>query len=124
MNGPIDEVRRLRGELAERDRQLAELRGLVQAHIEATSDDHDYDLQRERAAYEHGRDEPRTYEDGFALGHDTGMSAQQEARPYVHGVMDGWEAGVKERQVLAQELLGGKVRELRPKERETEREAG
>ncbi len=54
MNGPVEEIRRLRGELAERDQQLAELRGLVQAHIEATSGDEEKALERERAAYERG----------------------------------------------------------------------
>src|SRR5258707_3912332 len=55
MNGPVEEIRRLRGELAERDRQLAELRGLVQAHIEATAGDEEKALERERAAYERGQ---------------------------------------------------------------------
>jgi hypothetical protein len=77
MNGPIDEVRRLRGELAERDRQLAELRGLVQAHIEATSDDHDYDLQRERAAYERGQLEGD--ERGWRRGVEHALVAVDEA---------------------------------------------
>src|SRR5260370_8346826 len=54
MNGPVEEIRRLRGELAERDQKLAELRGLVQAHMEATSGDEERALERERAAYERG----------------------------------------------------------------------
>src|SRR5258707_7332429 len=56
MNGPVDEIRRLRGEVAERDRDLAELRGLVQAHLEATTDDIDERRAAEEAAYERGEE--------------------------------------------------------------------
>lgn len=54
MNSPIEEIKRLRGELAEKDRELADLRGLVARHIEATSGDEGKALERERAAYERG----------------------------------------------------------------------
>lgn len=128
MNGPIEEVRRLRSELAEKNRELAELRGLVQAHVEATSGDRDYDLDRERAAYERGRSESRTYEDGFGLGHDVGLCAHEEARPFVAGVREGFEAGFLDWKDVAQaafsELHKPNVRQLRTKERDIEREAG
>jgi hypothetical protein len=94
MNGPVQEVRRLREQVADKDRELAELRGLVNKHLEATKDDDQRCLDRERAAFERGRDvTQREYEDGFAIGHDVGLGADEEARPFVAGVREGFEAG-------------------------------
>ena len=94
MNGPVAEVRRLRAQLAEKDRELAELRGLVQQHLDVTKDDDQRCLDRERAAFERGRDvTQREYEDGFAIGHDVGLGAHEEARPFVAGIREGFEAG-------------------------------
>src|SRR5258708_39400958 len=56
MNGPVEEIRRLRGELAERDRELAQLRGLVQAHLEATADDIAEPRAAREAAYQPGQE--------------------------------------------------------------------
>jgi hypothetical protein len=129
MNTPVDEVLRLRGLLAEKERELAELRGLVTAHVEATSDDHDYDLERERAAFERGRDvASREYGDGFAIGHDVALGASEEARPFVAGIREGFDAGQKEWGEVAEKVFAhlhkpGNVRQLQP-QREEEREAG
>jgi hypothetical protein len=54
MNTPIDEVRRLRGELAAKERELTTLRGLVREHLEATYDA-DLALKIEQAAFKRGR---------------------------------------------------------------------
>ncbi len=56
MNTPLDEVKRLRAQLDEKDRQLAELRGLVAAHLEASSDAPELALRREQDAFERGYD--------------------------------------------------------------------
>ena len=94
MNGPVAEVRRLREQVAEKDRELAELRGLVNQHLDATKDDDQRCLDREQAAFERGRDvAQREYEDGFAIGHDVGLGAHEQARPFVAGVREGFEAG-------------------------------
>jgi hypothetical protein len=94
MNGPVDEIRRLRGELADKDRELTELRGLVQQHVEATAGDEQRALDREREAFDRGRDVAQLeYEDGFRTGHDVGLGAYEEARPYVAGIREGFEAG-------------------------------
>lgn len=94
MNGPVDEIRRLRGELADKDRELSELRGLVQQHLELETDAEQRCLEREQAAFERGRDvAQREYGDGFEIGHDVGLGAHEEARPFVAGVREGFEAG-------------------------------
>ncbi len=128
MNSPIDEVRRLRGELAERDAQLAELRGLVQEYLKATPDDQS--LERERAAYERGRDvTQRDYEDGFTIGHDVALGAHEEARPFVAGIREGFDAGYQDWQQVAETVFADlhqkpNVRELHPQELDVEREEG
>jgi hypothetical protein len=63
--------------------------------------------QQRAAAFEAGRQAAVTgdYEDGWVLGHDTGLSARQDSRSFVHGVRAGFEAGTKERKQLAEELL-------------------
>jgi hypothetical protein len=40
VNTALGEVRRLRQALADKEHDLAELRGLLQAHLEATTADH------------------------------------------------------------------------------------
>jgi hypothetical protein len=59
------------------------------------------------AAYEQGRQAHLTggYEAGFTLGNDTGLSARQDTRAYVHGILDGFDAGCEQRHQLAGELL-------------------
>jgi len=58
---PLDEIRRLRqqiagkdAELAARDRELAELRNLVSLHLEATAEDPERIVRLEHAAFERG----------------------------------------------------------------------
>ena len=77
MNGPVDEIRRLRGELADKDRELAELRGLVQQHLEATAGDEQRALDRERAAYEHGKEAGDEF--GYRRGIEHALCAVEEA---------------------------------------------
>ena len=54
MNTPLDEVRRLRGHLEAKERELTTLRGLVREHLEATGYDPELALKMEQAAYERG----------------------------------------------------------------------
>ena len=68
MNGPVEEIRRLRAQLAQKDQELAELRGLVKAHLEATGEDPELTVKLEHAVFEHG---------------------------YYHGGEDGWRRGVE-----------------------------
>ena len=46
--------------------------------------------------------EPAT---GAASGHDTGLSARQDTRGYVHGILDGFAAGTQTRHQLVEEVL-------------------
>jgi hypothetical protein len=106
MNRPVGEVRRLRAELAEKDRELAELRGLVARHIDATAGDEQRCLERERAAYERGRDFTQLeYRDGFNLGHDVALCAHEEARPFVAGVREGFADGYQAYQEIAEKAF-------------------
>ena len=68
---------------------------------------HDHDERVPAAAYQRGRDAHLSggYEAGFTLGHDTGLSARQDTRGYVHGILDGFAAGTEPRHQLAEELL-------------------
>jgi hypothetical protein len=94
MNSVVGEVQRLRQELAEKTAELAELRGLVNKHLELETDAEQRCLEREQAAYERGRDvAQREYGDGFAIGHDVALGAHEEARPFVAGIREGFEAG-------------------------------
>ena len=56
MNTPLDEVRRLRGELDAKQQELTALRGLVREHLEATGYDPELALKMEQAAFERGRE--------------------------------------------------------------------
>jgi hypothetical protein len=87
---------------------------------------HEHDERVRRAAHDAGVAEGRAvkighgYETGYELGHDTGLSARQDTRAYVHGILEGWDAGCQARHELAEELLH---RPLPEQERETEAEA-
>ena len=146
MNGPVDEIRRLRGEVAERDQQLAELRGLVHAHLEATTDDIDERRAAEQAAYERGE------EWGYRRGIEHALIAVEDAHLAGtahdhHGQMRelGLHNGPVPPKKTADEIVAdaeyyterhaewwwresqrqpARVRELHPKERDVEREAG
>jgi hypothetical protein len=69
--------------------------------------DHEHDERVRQAAYREGKaDAPRDgYQAGRDLGHDTGLSARQGTRGYVHGILDGWAAGCEERHRLTEQLL-------------------
>jgi len=75
MNSPLDEIKRLRAErdglqeqLAERNRELTELRDLVSQHLDATAENPERIVKREHAAFERG---------------------------YAHGDEMGWRRGVE-----------------------------
>ncbi len=67
MNTPVDEVRRLRGLLADKERELAELRGLVAAHLQASAEDPEMALKREQDAFNRG------YQHGDEMGWRRGV---------------------------------------------------
>jgi hypothetical protein len=98
MSSPLDEIKRLRAErdglreqLAGRDQELDDLRGLVAAHIKATAHEHDYDLERERAAYERGKI------DGFPIGWVAAEMASEDA--HLAGTAHDEHGQVKPRQI-------------------------
>lgn len=106
MNGPVDEIRRLREQLAARDQQIAEMGDLIREHFEATKDDDRIALEREQAAFEAGRNvATRTYEDGFSASHDVGLGANENARPFVAGIREGFQAGRETWQEVAREVF-------------------
>jgi len=146
MSTPLDEIRRLRQQVADKEAELAELRGLVGAHLQATSGP-DRSMERERAAYERGK------EDGFPVGwlaaeiasedaHLAGTAHDEhgQARPlqipvtregiaaeitraadvedYARRQAEWWE-----REYRRTHPEGEKVRQLRPEQRGAEREA-
>jgi hypothetical protein len=146
MNSQLDEIKRLRAQVEERDRELAELRGLVARHIEATSGP-DNSLERERAAYERGK------VDGFPIGWVAAEISSEDAHMAgtahdAHGQVlplqvpvtrEGIQAEIDrasdvedygrrqalwwEREYERTHRGPTKVRQLRPKERGAEREA-
>jgi hypothetical protein len=156
VNTPLDEVRRLRGELADRDRELAQLRSLVAAHLEAAGDDPELALKREQAAFDRGYQHGD--EDGWRRGVEHALMEVDRAhwRGDAHdhygqmrelGLHDGPVPPPKSPEQIVAEAekdeqlrsewwareydrahpepqRQGKVRDLRPTARETEREAG
>ena len=87
-----------------------------------------YRLQLARESWQAGFEAGRQahladgYQAGSDLGHDTGFSARQDTRPYVHGIMDGFAAGSQAHHELAARLLDS-GRKPRPEpEPEPERE--
>jgi hypothetical protein len=85
--------------------------------------EHDERLRAD--AYQQGRQARRSggYQAGFTLGHDTGLSARQDTRGYVHGILDGFAAGTEQRHQLAQQLLRRDQARRAPR-RQPDREAG
>lgn len=77
MNSAVGEVQRLRAELAEKDAELTGLRDLVGKHLDATADDDQRCLERERQAYERGLEEGR--ETGWRQGVEHALIAVDEA---------------------------------------------
>jgi hypothetical protein len=82
-------------------------REILEAITQMLGRGHDHDGRVRAAAYQQGRDAHLSggYEQGFTLGHDTGLSARQDTRGYVHGILDGFAAGSQARHQLAEELL-------------------
>jgi hypothetical protein len=82
-------------------------RDTLEAITEMMERGHEHDERLRAAAYEQGRQAHLSggYEAGFTLGHDTGLSARQDTRGYVHGILDGFAAGTQARHQLAEQLL-------------------
>jgi hypothetical protein len=97
---PLDEVRRLRAALADKTRELQELRGLVQQHVALEQDDRERELAHERDLSN------KDYSDGFNLAHDVALGAHEEARPFVAGIREGFEAGHEDWLETAKEAFG------------------
>ena len=82
-------------------------RDTLEAIIEMIGRGREHDEQLRAAAYERGRQAHLSggYEAGFTLGHDTGLSARQDTRGYVHGILDGFHDGCEQRHQLTADLL-------------------
>jgi hypothetical protein len=82
-------------------------RETLDAITELIGGGHERDERLRAAAYEQGRQAHLAdgYQTGFTLGHDTGLSARQGTRGYVHGILDGFQVGSEQRHQLASELL-------------------
>src|SRR5262245_36537071 len=77
MNTPLDEIKRLRGQLDAKERELADLRGLVNQHLADASEREALALERERAAYERGVQHGD--EQGWRRGVEHALSKVDEA---------------------------------------------
>ena len=104
---------------------VAVRRDTLEAIIEMIGRGREHDEQLRAAAYERGRQAHLSggYEAGFTLGHDTGLSARQDTRGYVHGILDGFAAGTQARHELAEQLLRRDQARRAPR-RQPDREAG
>jgi hypothetical protein len=82
-------------------------RATLEAAARLIAEGHEHDEKVRAAAYEQGRQAYLSsgYDAGYALGHDTGLSARQHTRGYVHGILDGFAAGCAERHQLTGQLL-------------------
>jgi hypothetical protein len=77
VNGPVQEVRRLRQQLGAKARELAELRELVNQHLELEAEAEQRCLNRERQAHERGLEEGR--ETGWRQGVEHALIKVDEA---------------------------------------------
>jgi hypothetical protein len=100
-------------------------RETLDAIIEMLGRGGEHDQRLRAAAYEQGRQAHLSggYQAGFTLGHDTGLSARQDTRGYVHGILDGFAAGTQTRHQLADQLLRRDQARRAPR-RQPDREAG
>ena len=100
-------------------------RDTLDAIIEMIGRGGEHDQRVRAAAYEQGRQAHLSgdYQAGFTLGHDTGLSARQDTRGYVHGILDGFAAGTEQRHQLAEQLLRRDQARRAPR-RQPDREAG
>jgi hypothetical protein len=98
-------------------------RATLEAAARLIAEGHEHDERVRAAAYEQGRHAHLTggYQAGYALGHDTGLSARQDTRGYVHGILDGFAAGCAERHQLTGQLL--RRTQAAPATRQPDREA-
>jgi hypothetical protein len=82
-------------------------REILDAVTEMLGRGHEHDQRLRAAAYQQGRQAHLSggYRAGFTLGHDTGLSARQDTRGYVHGILDGFAVGTQARHQLVEELL-------------------
>jgi flagellar biosynthesis/type III secretory pathway protein FliH len=98
-------------------------RATLEAAARLIAEGHEHDERVRAAAHEQGRQAHLTggYQAGYALGHDTGLSARQDTRGYVHGILDGFAAGCQERHQLTEQLL--RRTHAAPATRQPDREA-
>ncbi len=91
----------------DRDEYVQVRRDILDAVTELIASSHEHDERLRAAAYQQGRQAHLAggYQTGFTLGHDTGLSARQDTRAYVHGILDGFQAGCDQRHQLAEQLL-------------------
>jgi hypothetical protein len=82
-------------------------RDILEAAAEMLGRGHEHDERLRAAAYQRGRQAHLSggYQAGFTLGHDTGLSARQDTRGYVHGILAGFAAGSQARHQLSEQLL-------------------
>jgi hypothetical protein len=100
-------------------------RDILEAVTQLLGRGHEHDERLRAAAYQRGRQAHLSggYQAGFTLGHDTGLSARQDTRGYVHGILDGFAAGTQARQQLSEQLLR-RDQAARRASRQPDREAG
>ena len=72
------------------DEHVSVPRETLDAITEMIAGGHEHDERLRAAAYQQGQAGRRRadYETGFTIGHDTGLSARQDTRGCVHGILD------------------------------------
>ena len=92
---------------SDKDEYIQVRRDALEAVTQLIASGHEHDERLRAAAYQQGRQAHLAggYQAGFILGHDTGLSARQDTRPYVHGILDGFLAGCDQRHQVAEQLL-------------------
>src|SRR5262249_6614579 len=101
-------------------------RDTLDAVTEMLGRGNEHDERVRAAAYQRGRDAHVSGGDdeGSTVGNDTGLSARQDTRGYVHGILDGFAAGSEQRHQLAEELLRrGQARHTASRQGDREAEA-
>jgi hypothetical protein len=92
---------------SDKDEYVQVRRDTLEAVTELISSGHEHDERLRATAYQQGRQAHLAggYQTGFTLGHDTGLSARQDTRAYVHGILDGFLAGCDQRHQLVEQAL-------------------
>jgi hypothetical protein len=109
------------------DEYVAVRRQALDAVIELIAGAREHDQRLRAAAYQQGQQAHLRdgYPAGYALGHDTGLSARQDSRGYVHGILDGFQAGSQQRhQVTSGLLASDRARHRASRQPDHEAEAG